>query len=174
VLPATAYVPDGSMPADKFELRVGLYNPVADGRRLPLLGVGDGEQRIRVGTVEFTGTASQVSGLRWTPQAPLADALEDRQNSAGKLVDFGSVRTAGGGRFIRQDRSLLLVPLPDSGTLRTRFEVRWERLPWQLPMPTHIEAQAEDGRVLRHVPIGTSGLVIECEPDVFAYRLSAE
>jgi hypothetical protein len=75
---------------------------------------------------------------------------------------------------MRQGNSLLLIPLPDSGTVRTRFEIRWERLPWQLPRPTVIEAQAEDGRVLRRVPVGSSGLVIECEPDVFAYRLLAE
>ena len=75
---------------------------------------------------------------------------------------------------MRQDNSLLLIPLPDSGAVRTRFEIRWERLPWQLHQPTLIEARAEDGRVLSRVPIGTSGLVIECEPDVFAYRLGAE
>ncbi len=173
-MPATASVPDTSKPGDTLELRVGLYRPSGGGPRLPLLGVNDGDGRIRLGTVELIGAASHVGGIRWTPQTPVADAYAARQNPAGKLVDFGPVRTAGGGRLVRQDQSLQLIPLPDSGAVRTRFEIRWDRLPWQLPRPTHIEAQAEDGRVLWRAPIGTSGLVIECEPDMFAYRLLAE
>jgi hypothetical protein len=173
-MPATAYLPETQKPGDKLELRVGLYAPVGGGPRLPLLGVDDGERRIRLGTVELTGPANQVTGIRWEPQAPVADPYAARQNPDSKPVDFGPVRTAGGGRLVRQDKSLLLIPLPDSGAVRTRFEIRWERLPWQLPQPTKIDAQAEDGRVLSRVPVGTSGCVIEGEPDVFAYRLLAE
>lgn len=127
-----------------------------------------------MGTVELTGSANQAIGIRWKPQAPVVEPHAARQNLEAKPVDFGPVRTAGGGRLVRRDNSLLLTPLPDSGEVRTRFEIRWERLPWQLPQPTLIEARAKNDRVLRCVPIGSSGLVIECEPDAFAYRLLAE
>lgn len=96
-----------------------------------------------------------------------------RQNPDSKPVDFGSVRTAGGGRLVRQDKSLRLIPLPDSGSVRTRFELRWDRLPWQLPKPTQVEVVAEDGRCLRRTAVGQT-LAVECEPEVFAYRLVAE
>lgn len=173
-MPATADLFGTQKPGEKFELRVGMYAPVGGGPRLALLGADDGERRIRLGTVELTGQANQVTGIRWEPQASVADPYSARQNPEGKPVDFGPVRTAGGGRLVRQDKSLLLIPLPDSGSVRTRFEIRWERLPWQLPQPNLIEAQAEDGRILSRVPVGGGECVIECEPNVFAYRLRAE
>jgi hypothetical protein len=173
-MPATAYLSDTLKPGEKLELRVGMYSPVGGGPRLALQGADDGERRIRLGTVELTGPANQVTGIHWEPQTAVADPYAARQNPAGKPVDFGPVRTAGGCRLLRDGQSLLLIPLPDSGSVRTRFEIRWERLPWQLPQPTLIEAGAEDGRVLRRVPVGGGGCVIECEPEEFAYRLRAE
>ena len=80
---------------------------------------------------------------------------------------------AGGGRLVRQEKSLLLIPLPDSDTVHTRFELRWNRLAWQLPKPTHVEAVAEDDRCLRRTAIGET-IAVECEPDVFAYSLVSE
>ncbi len=172
-MPATAYVPEESKVGDKFDLRVGLYSPGGGGPRLPLLGADDGERRIRLGAVELTGAADQVTGIRWEPQAPVVDPYVARQNPDGKPIDFGPVRTAGGCRLVRQDKSLMLIPLPESGSARTRFELHWDRLPWQLPKPTHLEALAENGECLRRTAVGQT-LVVECEPDVFAYRLLAE
>jgi len=171
---ATAALPDTLGVGEVLELRVGLYSPTRGGPRLALLGTDDGERRIRLGVVKLTGQADRVTGIRWEPLPAAVDPYLARQNPEGKLVNFGSVRTAGGCRLVRQEKTLLLVPLPDSGSVRSRFELAWERLPWQLPAPTHIESLGEDGRVLRRVSIGASGPVIECEPDVFAYRLVRE
>lgn len=172
-MPATAYLPDAQKPGAKFELRVGLYSPGSGGPRLALQGTDDGERRIRLGTVELTGQTDQVTGVRWEPLNAVADPHLARQNPDGKPVDFGALRTAGGARLVRQEKSLLLIPLPDSGSVRTRFELRWDRLPWQLAKPSHIEALAEDGRCLRRTAAGET-LALECEPEIFAYRFVAE
>ena len=173
-MPATAYLPETQQVGDKLDLRVGLYSPRERGPRLRLLGMDDGERRIRLGTIEVAGSEDRITGIRWVPQAVVADPFLDRQNPEDKPVDFGPVRTAGGGRLVRRDESLVLVPLPNSGVVRTRFEIHGERLPWPIPRPTQIEALAEDGSVLVRTPLGAGTWVIECEPDVFAYRLAAE
>ena len=109
-LSATAHLPDAQKPGEKFELCVGLYSPVGGGPRLALQGADDGDRRIRLGTVELTGQANQVTGIRWEPHPAVADPYLARQNPDSKPVDFGFVRTAGGGRLVRQEKSLRLIP----------------------------------------------------------------
>jgi hypothetical protein len=64
-----------------------------------------------------------------------------------------------------------LTPLPSSPSFT--IDIRWRELPWKLAAPKEIEAIAEDGSVLRRVPVAmTAGDVrITSEPDVFSYRL---
>lgn len=172
-MPVTASVPEERKAGEKFELRVGLYAPAGGGPRLTLSGADDGERRIRLGTVELTSAADQGTDWRWEPFSVGADPYLARQNPDGQAVDFGPVRRAGGCRLVRDGNSLLLIPLPDSGRAGTRFELRWDRLPWPLANPTHIEALAEDGRSLRRTAVGEA-IVIDSEADVFAYRLGGE
>jgi hypothetical protein len=168
-LPATAVLPEGCKPGEKFELRVGFYHPGAGGPRLALLGQDDGESRIRLGTIELTGEGGTVGGVRWTPLKAMPDPLLARQNPQATLIDFGPIVTAGGCRLTRQDESLVLTPLPDSGSVGTEYQLRWDRLPWQVPVPTHVESLAEDGHVLKTDPVAEP-ITIRCQPEVFAYR----
>jgi len=162
-------LPEGCKPGEKFELRVGFYHPGAGGPRLAILGTDDGELRIRLGTIELTGEGGTVSGVRWTPLADAPDPLLARQNPQATPIDFGPIVTAGGCRLTRQDESLVLTPLPDSGSVGTEYQLRWDRLPWPLPVPTHVQALAEDGHVLKTDPV-PEPIAIPCQPEVFAYR----
>lgn len=130
-----------------------------------------GGPRIRPSATSVTSADGRKIELVIQWQA--ADPYLARQNPDGKPVDFGPVRTAGGVRLVRQEKSLLLIPLPDSDSVRTRFELHWDGLPWRLPKPTHIEAIAEDGRCLRRTATG-GAIAVECEPGVFASRMVAE
>jgi hypothetical protein len=67
---------------------------------------------------------------------------------------------------------MLLIPLPDSGSVETEFTVRWDRLPWKLPRPTRIEALSEDNRVL-HTEAPGEELRVRAAQNIFAYRFVA-
>jgi len=56
------------------------------------------------------------------------------------------------------------------------FPLDWNRLPWKLPEPTHVETLADDGKVLDCQPAAPDGdtVSIPCEPGVFAYRLTGD
>jgi hypothetical protein len=151
---AMADVPEGSRPDDQWELRVGLYHPAAGGSRLEIQGPDDGERRIRLGTVRLTGDGARADGLRWTAIETGPDAFLARNNPQSVPVDFGPIVTAGGCRLVRDGNTLLLIPLPDSGSAGTEFTVRWDRLPGKLPRPTRIETLSEDDRILHTAPAG--------------------
>lgn len=169
-LPATAPVPDAIRQGSSLELRYGFYSPEARGERLALPGVTDSERRVRLGTITFHKNPPTGWNVTWEPLKPEHDEYQRRQNPERKAVSFGFVRTAGGCQLVRQGNDILLIPLPDSGLARTRYELDWGRLPWKLPVPTQIVTLAEDGSVLRQKPAGQE-LIIEAEPNAFAYRL---
>ena len=118
-----------------------------------MLGQDDGERRVRLGTVELTGEAGRVAGLRWQPLDGAVDPYMARQNPKSQAVDFGLIATADGCRIVRKDNAVLLIPLPGSGLARSRFELRWDRLPWKLPGPARLQALSADGRVLQESPV---------------------
>jgi hypothetical protein len=171
-MPCTAYVPLACRPGEKLELRIGFYSPSRGGPRLALTGADDGERRYRLGTVEFAGEGSRIAGIRWTPLRVGPDRYLARQNAAALPIDFGLVVTAGGCRISRSDESVILTPLPKSATVRSVFEVRWDKLPWNLPRPTHVRMLAEDGKVVGREALGET-IRIECGPDVIEYKLTA-
>lgn len=171
-MPCTAYVPEECRSGEKVELRIGFYSPSRGGPRLALMGADDGERRYRLGAVEFEGEDSRITRIRWTPLKAGPDRYLARQNAAARPIDFGSVVTAGGCRISREDGCVCLTPLPESGTARSVFEVRWDALPWNVPRPTHIEMTAEDGQVVGREALQET-IRIECRPDVFRYRFTA-
>jgi hypothetical protein len=99
------------------------------------------------------------------------DPRPARMNPVGKIVSFGSVSTNGGLRITRAGEGLELTPLPLSPAFAVRL--RWQELPWKLNQPKEAEAVAEDGGVLRRIPLEAGGgeIRLTCEPDVFSYRL---
>ncbi len=169
-LPATVSIPESLKLHDKLEMRIGFYNPSNRGARLMLTGADDGELRYRMGTIEVMGEGDVVTGVGWTTHEIGPDPHLARQNPDAKPIDFGAVVTAGGCRLSRDSDSLLVVPLPDSGSVATTFELNWHQLPWDLPRPNRVESVGADGRVIGVKPVGEA-VRIECEPEAFAYRL---
>jgi hypothetical protein len=166
---AVANVPETSKPGDQWELRAGFYHPSAGGPRLEIQGLDDGDRRVRLGTVRMTGEGQRTEGIRWTEITSGPDPFLARNNPQSQPVDFGAVVTAGGCRLVREGDAVLLIPLPDSGSVETEFTVRWDKLPWKLPRPTHIQAVAEDDRVV-HTEQAGEILTVRADREVFAYR----
>jgi len=168
-------IPGNLAPGETLELRVGLYNP-SGGPRLALTGPDDGTRRIRLGTIRLEGEADRLTGVAWTPHVPEPDPLLARLNPDGKPIDFGPVVTVGACRLTREGDALVVTPLPRERGPGFPVELRWTKLPWKLPSPTHVEPVAEDGSVAERRPVRRDGevVLVECEPGVFAVRLVRE
>jgi hypothetical protein len=95
----------------------------------------------------------------------------DRQNPENEAIPLGAIKTAGGCRLVRDHESVVLIPLPDSGIVRTRYEIEWQQLLWNLPRPQQIIALNDEGKEIRRTRIDGS-IVIESEPGVMAYRFA--
>jgi hypothetical protein len=172
-MPCTAYVPQECRPGETLEMRIGFYSPSRGGARLALMGADDGERRYRLGTLEVEGEGDRTSAIRWKPLKVGPDPYLARQNVAAQPIDFGPVVTAGGCRISRLEETVRLTPLPESGSVRSVFEVRWDKLPWNLPRPTHVKMEAEDGQVVGREALGET-IRMECRPDVFRYDFVRE
>jgi hypothetical protein len=111
--------------------------------------------------------------VAWRPQPPEADPLPARWNPQGKPVDFGGVITSGGCRLSCEDKSLWITPLPQKSGPTFTARLRWDRLPWSLAVPGHVEALGIDGKVLSRTAVHRQqGLVLIDGPaEAFAYRL---
>jgi hypothetical protein len=170
---ATAAKPAGGWKSGRFELRAGFYDP-RSGRRLPLVGPDDGTTRIRIGTVEFRVAEGKPTSVRWEPLLPEDDPILVRQNPLGREIDFGPIITAGGCRLQPRGSSLVVTPLPDSGSKAWRVRLRWSQLPWQLPLPRKVCPLAPDGSRQEAKDLRFSEGFVEllCEPGIFAYELS--
>jgi len=90
-----------------------------------------------------------------------------------EVTDFGAVLTGGGCRLSREGAAVVVTPLPADRPAPFEARLRWSKLPWQLPEPTHVERLAEDGRVLAREPLRREGglLVVTCDEKAFCCRL---
>lgn len=120
--------------------------------------------------------AFYCNGRRVNPESVPADAAEyaARVNPAGTPIDFGPVNTAGGVRLTREKDALVVTPLPE-GPEPCVVEIRWDALPWQLPVPKRVIAQDDAGKTAAPQETQVSGgiVTLTCEPGIFSYRLSA-
>ena len=166
-----ATVPGGLKPGASFELRTGLYDP-KHGPRLELTGPGDGESRIKLGTL----SVKPGGVLAWAPQPRLKPAHPTRTNVAGKAVDFGAAATSGGVRLAVEGQAVTVTPLPDAQGRRLAVRLRLSALPGPGIAPAYVEAVAESGQTIHREPVHASGdmITLTCEPGVFQYRLSGE
>jgi len=107
----TFSVPNGTEPGD-YAIRFGMYNPSS---RLKIAGKTAASGRIKGGIISFSkenGAFTQGSYAAETSAD--ADTLFE-YNIAGKVLDFGSIRTEGAFRLLhRSSRSWTLIPLPGS------------------------------------------------------------
>jgi hypothetical protein len=169
---AVAYLPEGIAADAEYELRIGFYRP-AGGRRLELAGPDDGEGRIVIGTLDVKANADGPTAVAFTTKTAGQDPFLARQNLDGKPIDFGPVATAGGCQLSPDGRRLLVTPLPAEKGSTLWLSIDWEKLPWKLPQPAHVEAIDESGKATSREAIRRDGerIVVECQPGVFAYRL---
>jgi hypothetical protein len=172
-LPATAQLPAACTAGDCFELRIGLYASGERAPRLAISGPDDGERRIRLGKLTLQGDGQGVAGVQWQAVEEQSDPFLARQNPNNVPVDFGSVVTSSACRLSREGDALILMPLPEEPAQGTTWELRWDRLPWRLPRPTHVVAIDEQGEVITETKLGHS-VVIQHTPDAFAYRICRE
>jgi hypothetical protein len=99
------------------------------------------------------------------------DPRPARMNPEGKLISFPMATTNGAFRLARESGAVVLTPLPLSPRFTARL--RWSALPWKAAEPRSAEALDENGRVVRTVQLSKEGgeIVLQTEPEVFAYRL---
>jgi hypothetical protein len=86
--PSTYYLPS-TMPDGVYQVRAGLWN--GSGRAV-LYGNDDGNQRYTVGSLTVSNNGSSMV---FTPIPITISTPDPRLNSAGNVVDFGTVRTDG-------------------------------------------------------------------------------
>ncbi|MCS7304641.1 MAG: hypothetical protein NZ602_05970 [Thermoguttaceae bacterium] len=186
---AVGQLPSNLRPGTELEVRAGLYDPQS-GRRLWILGLNDGQNRIRLGVLRLVEPAGgeptkseaepgkpSAFELRWTPLPAEEDPVLARQNPEAKPIDFGALVTAGGVRLHPEGQALVVTPLPDADRPFDLL-IRWPKLPWKLPLPQVLEHLDIEGRVRtsrRLEPAEPKDEIrLHCSPGIFAYRLRPE
>ena len=104
-------LPDGLADGD-YDVRLGLYLP--DAGRLDLLGRNDGQDRIQAGTLHVRAGGRNLT-FEAAPPDREAGIYERRLNAAGKVLDFGDVRTDGSVLVRREHDEWVLRALPRAG-----------------------------------------------------------
>jgi hypothetical protein len=111
-----------------YSIRIGLYDPIT-GKRLPLSGISDGNNRYIVGSLIINGARTQV-----TSKAPTTTGGDPRVNTLGTLVNFGPVQTDGMISMKRVDGQWILRPYPRSRNFTVLLNSK------VFPAPTVVEA----------------------------------
>ena len=110
-----------SVPAEQqtavYDIVIGLYRPGA--ARLALRGTTLGSQRILIGRLAVERDAGRVKSLKLLPIGDVAKRqlarrklFDERMNTAGTTVDFGTVRTDGSFKLYKRQGALELLPYP--------------------------------------------------------------
>jgi len=155
---ATVQVPDSIKAGQPFELRAGLYANGAP--RAQLIGFNDGERRVRLAAMEWTGAA-----VAWKPVLAPANPLLSRFNMEGRPIAFDDLTTTGAVRVTRDAEGTLLTPLPGGQGFEIRLRVG--------KASRTVEALSESREVVSRsaARVENGVVVIERDPAVFAYRL---
>jgi hypothetical protein len=163
---------EATLPADvqlpaTFAIRFGLYDPQSGGR-LPLLGpTENGRARGGMLQIEANGKATLL------PEAPDAGelAMQERLNTAGKIVDFGVAQTNGAFRLQHSGNQWQLTPLPDSEAFDVRLQLA--KLGAAGREVLSVVLVLQNGETSEKVPFVQEGALLgfQTAPDVFAYRI---
>ena len=106
-------LPDGLADGD-YGVSIGLFLP--ESGRLVLQGHNDGQNRIRAGTLHVRDRGRQIT---FEDETTAIDGNDDiyqhRLNLAGKVLDFGDVRTDGSLLVRREEGEWVLRALPRAG-----------------------------------------------------------
>ena len=97
----------------------------------------------------------------------------EQREANPKPTDFGPLATEGGCRLTPDGDTLQVTLLPQSNGPAFKIAVRWPRLPWNLPEPTHVQRIDEQGQVLSTKAVERDGdtVTLVCDPEAFQYRL---
>lgn len=156
--------------ADKYGIRIGLWNPKT-GYRLRLMGDVDDTLRIVAGDLVLEGEGDKISGARLEPNPNMAKMPEwlKRWNTQGRAVDFGFAVTDGAFRFDR--KNLTLIPLPEHEPFTVTL--RLGKLLGKVVKVVAIEALDENGKVIGNMSFEQQNerVTFRTQVNVFAYRL---
>ena len=149
-------------------IRLGLYRPGKDGRRLPMADAVDRTGRTRGGRIHLDSKS-----IHWQPEAPDPDLLarSERLNGTGKLVDFGPAATNGAFRLIDGGLSWQLIPLPDLRGFKV--ELHLNQLKASGRNVTAISAVDANGNAVNEVNFRQDGQTVHFDTatHIFAYRI---
>ncbi|HUT34526.1 MAG TPA: DUF5696 domain-containing protein [Planctomycetota bacterium] len=109
------------VPADQaattYDIVIGLYR--RDAPRVALRGTDIGQHRILIGRLAVERDGGRIKSLKLLPVDDVREAqqakrrlFDERMNTAGKLVDFGKVRTDGSFKLYKRQGALTLLPYP--------------------------------------------------------------
>jgi hypothetical protein len=101
-------IPDGD-----YDWLIGLFDAAGDWSRVRLLGVDDGSSRIRLGVLHVQTNGTSIT---FTPETGIGTdptpIYRVHLNEAGKLIDFGGVRTDGSAWLRREGNGWVLKTWP--------------------------------------------------------------
>jgi hypothetical protein len=121
--PYTIQVPE-ALPDGDYEWTIGLYRP--DKGRVSLLGQPDKTGRILLGKVHVRDAGATIS---FTPESRSGDdrlkLYSTNLNMAGKVIDFGTLRTDGSVKIRREGADWVLQTLPRDRAFT--LELSWTR-----------------------------------------------
>ncbi len=104
--------------AGDYRWTIGLYSK-EDGSRIRMQGADAGENRIALGTLHLREGAKPVFEIEKVPESQISTRL----NIAGKVVDFGSVRTDGSALLRKEGAVWKLFVMPASRRFQLEYSV---------------------------------------------------
>ena len=112
-----------------YDILIGLH-AIGEGR-LGLLGTSKGSSRILIGQIGVEREGTRVKSLKLLPiddarrgQLAKRRVFDERMNTAGKLIDFGTVRTDGSFKLYKRGDRLTLLPYPREKEFSIELDVR--------------------------------------------------
>jgi hypothetical protein len=110
-------VPD-SVPDGTYSIRIGLFDPNNGQQRVVLAGNDDGGQRYIIGYITISNNGRVIT---FNPAPTLGSINDPRLNSAGAVLDFGTVKTDGMFSLTQSNGMWVLRPFPRSRNFTILF-----------------------------------------------------
>ena len=156
--------------AGTYRVRYGAWNPKG-GPRLSLGGAPtDGRRRIEGGMIEVARSGGKISGVTWKPEGPSdEEAARDRLlgvNRAGRVVQFGGVKTDGSFRFA----DWTITPLPDSDAFTAEIDLAAFGAAGRVVVGVDA-VDPEKGAAAPTWRQAGNILIVTCDAKAFAYRI---
>ena len=159
---AHVHVPD-DLPEGRYDLRAGVGG--GSGGRLSVLGVADGQMRVKLGTMTVVRKGGEFKSVAWEPPAE-----ESKSRAERVTADFGKVSTDGAFRLARQGRAWRVTPLPGSNPFSASIALSLLGHP-QAKSVSVTPVDPQPGAACPLARIGGDRLLLNLEADAFAYDI---